>query len=116
MIRVGIVGCGTIGKELAFACQKRFSDEVTLEAIADTDAHQARKLQCKLRPKPKILAADDLIKRCDLVVEAASKSASYDIAKKALSLGKDVMVMSVGGILGKKKEIFELARRHRCCL
>lgn len=116
MIKVGIVGCGTIGKELAFACQKRFSDEVKLEAIADTDASRARKLQNILNPKPKVLTMDLLVRRCDLVIEAASQHASYEVAKKALSLGKDVMVMSVGGILGKEKEIFELARTHRCCL
>ena len=116
MIKVGIIGCGTIGRELAVACQKKFSDEVTLEAMADTDLTRARKLQHALRPKPKLLPMELLIKRCDLVIEAASKYVSYEVARKALSLGKDVMVMSVGGILGKEKEIFELARTHRCCL
>lgn len=116
MIKVGIIGCGTIGKELAVACQKRFFDEVTLEALADTELTHAHKLQHFLHPKPKVLAVDALMKHCDLVIEAASKNASYEVAKKALSLGKDVMVMSVGGILGKEKEIFELARTHRCCL
>lgn len=116
MIKVGIIGCGTIGKELALACQKRFADEVTLEAIADADPAHARKLQSKLRPKPKILSSEQLIHRCDLVIEAASKNAVYEITKKALSLGKDVMVMSVGGILGKENEIFKLAQTHRCCL
>lgn len=116
MIKVGIIGCGTIGKELAFACQKRFADEVTLEALADADLAHARKLQHKLCPKPKILPVDQLIKCCDLVIEAASKYAAYEVAKRALSLGKDVMMMSVGGILGKEKEIFNLARTHRCCL
>ncbi len=116
MIKVGIIGCGTIGTELSLACQKKFKDEVVLEAISDVDLLRARKLQGKLRPKPKMLSLDVLIKTCDLVIESASKQASYEIAKKALSLGKDVMVMSVGGILGKEKEVFNLARTHRCCL
>ncbi len=116
MIKVGIIGCGTIGTELALACHKNFKGEVTLEAIADTDLARARKLQHKIRPKPKILSSDLLIRRSDLVIESASKHAAYEVAKKALSLGKDVMVMSVGGLLGKEKEVFELARTHRCCL
>ncbi|MBI4432957.1 MAG: aspartate dehydrogenase [Candidatus Omnitrophica bacterium] len=116
MIKVGMVGCGTIGRELARACQKQFSEEVTLEAIADADPSRAKKLQKNLRPKPKILSVDLLVRRCDLVIEAASMQAAYEVAKKALSGGKDVMVMSVGGILGKEKEVFELARTHRCCL
>lgn len=116
MIKVGIVGCGTIGKELALACQKRFREEVTLAAIADHDVSRARKLQKELNPKPLILSSDALIQRCDLVIEAASMASAYEVSKKALSLGKDVMVMSVGGILGKEREIFNLARTHRCCL
>ncbi len=116
MIKVGIIGCGTIGWELAKACEKRFSGEVTLEAISDLDPAHARRLQKTLKRKPKILTMDQLAKQCDLVIEAASKHASYEVAKKALSLGKDVMIMSVGGILGKEKEIFDLARTHRCCL
>jgi aspartate dehydrogenase len=116
MIKVGIIGCGTIGRELALACWKRFQDEVTLEALSDSDASRARKLQKDLKPKPQILSVDALISRCDLVIEAASKHAVYDVAKKTLSLGKDVMIMSVGGILGKEKELFKLAKTHRCCL
>ena len=88
MIKVGTIGCGTIGWELARACQKRFGDEVTLEALADVDPAHARKLQKALNPKPKILSTDLLIKRCDLVIEAASKQSAYETAKKALSLGK----------------------------
>ncbi len=116
MIKVGVIGCGTIGRELALACQKRFGEETTLEAIADVDLAKARKLQSSLRPKPKVLSFDALISRCDLIVEAASAAAAYDVAKKALSHGKDVMVMSVGGVLGREKELMRLAKTHRCCL
>ncbi len=116
MIGVGVIGCGTIGRELALACQKRFRGEVTVEAIADQDILRARKMQKDLKGKVAIRTVEELIQTCDLVIEAASTQAAYDIAKRALSKGKDVMVMSVGGILGREKEIFELAKTHRCCL
>jgi len=116
MIKVGIIGCGTVGKELAIACQRRFGDEVTLEAITDVDAPCAKKLQKKLSPKPKVLTFDRLIERCDLIIEAASTAAAYEVAKKTLSLGKDVMVMSAGGVLGRERELLRLAKTHRCCL
>ena len=116
MIKVGIIGCGTIGKELARACQKKFSDEVTVEALSDVDSAKAKKLQKELKPRPQIMPYDALIKRCDLVIEAASAHNSYEIAKKALLLGKDIMVMSVGGILGREKELLHMARTHHCCL
>ena len=74
MIKVGIIGCGTIGKELALSCQKIFADQVTLEGITDVDAAHARKLQKELRiPASKMLTVDALINRCDLIIEAASK-------------------------------------------
>lgn len=116
MIKVGIVGCGTIGKELALACQKRFSEEVTLTALSDQDHARARKLQHQLRPKPAIIPTEKLISLCDLVIEAASAETAYEVAKKALSQGKDIMVMSAGGILGKEREVMKLAKTHRCCL
>jgi len=116
MIKVGIIGCGTIGKELAIACQKKFVGHVTLEALADLDASKAKKLQKELKPKPQIVTYDALIKRCDLVIEAASAHNSYEITKKSLRQGKDIMVMSVGGILGKEKELRQLAETHHCCL
>ncbi len=116
MIKVGIIGCGTIGKELARACQKRFSQEVTLEGISDVDSTRAKKLQKELKPRPQIMTQDALIKSCDLIIEGASAHVSYEITKKALRLGKDIMVMSVGGIIGKEKELMDLARTHRCCL
>jgi aspartate dehydrogenase len=117
MIKVGLIGCGTIGRELALSCRKRFSEEVTLDSIADTDLARARKLQKELKgPKPRILPVDELIRHSDLVIEAASMQTVYDICKKTLSQGKDVMVMSVGGILGRERELFKLAKTHRCCL
>ena len=116
MIKVGIIGCGTNGEELAKSCQKRFFEEVTLESIADIDLLKAKKLQKQLKPRPQIVPLDTLIKRCDLVIEAASTHVSYEIAKKALRLGKDIMIMSVGGIIGKEKELLQLARTHHCCL
>lgn len=116
MIKVGLIGCGTIGRELSRACVKRFRDAVTLDCIADLDPAHARKLQKGLRPKPAIVSIDEVIRRSDLVIEAASKNTAYDITRKALRQGKDVMVMSIGGLIGKEKEIFDLARTHRCCL
>ena len=116
MIKVGVVGCGTIGKELSLACLRKFKEEVTLFALTDADPSRARKLQKKLKPRPKVLTVEEIIRGCDLIIEAASTAAAYDVAKRALSLGKDVLVMSVGGLLGHEKEVMKLARTHRCCL
>jgi len=44
-IKVGIIGCGTIGSELAIACQKRMSGDIDLAGICDQDEKKTTALQ-----------------------------------------------------------------------
>lgn len=99
MLKIGIIGCGTIGTEIAKAVEKRFAKKAKVIALSDIDKRKALVLSRKLKSRPKIQGTDSLIKSCDLVVEAASARISADIAKKALGCGKDVMLMSIGGLL-----------------
>lgn len=101
-IKVGIIGCGTIGSEIAKACQDRMKSEVTLFAICDADKDKAVLLNRSLKKKALILPLDAIIKKCDFLVEAASASISADIVKKCVEAGKECLVMSVGGLLGKE--------------
>ncbi len=112
MLKIGIVGCGTIGSGLAEAIRQRFKDRATLVALYDSDKEKADSLAGSLAEPPSILPLDDLIKECDLVVEATSPSFSGELARKALLADRDVMVMSVGGLV--EGDIFELAnQKHR---
>ena len=110
MLKIGIIGCGTIGDVIADAIVHKFSDSVVLSGVCDIDAEKARRLLAKLKVDADILSRSDLLQRCDLIIEAASSSVSYEITKEALEAGKDVMVMSTGGLL-KKSDIFELAKK-----
>lgn len=110
MIRIGIVGCGTIGAKLAKYIDADLKDKAQLIAISDIDGQKTRNLAGALRSAPKILEIDALIDAVDLVIEAASAKASFDIASKAVSEGKDVMVMSTGGLLKNYKALFGLAK------
>lgn len=108
MIKAGIIGCGTIGKVIAGAVTGRFAGKVKLCGVCDADEEKARALLAGLKADADILSRERLIERCDLIIEAASGKVSYEIAKEALEAGKDVMIMSTGGLLGKP-DIFELA-------
>lgn len=110
-LKVGIVGCGSIGGLLARACEKGLKDKVTIAGICDMDRERASSLKRKLGTGAPVLSLERLIKRSDLVVEAASAGASAEIAKKAISCGKDIMVMSTGGLLGKAGLFREAARK-----
>ncbi len=102
-IKIGIIGCGTIGSQLASACLGSLKDRFELIAICDADANKVRKLKEAIKKGPAILKLEELIKKCDLVVEAASAKISGDILDKCINAGKDCMIMSVGGIVGREK-------------
>lgn len=111
-LRVGIVGCGAIGKELGRLINSRIP-EVNLTAIADIDKEKAKKLAEILPLHPQILSLEELIDRVDLVIECASSSASAAITEQTLTQGKDILVLSVGGLLGQEN-LFQLAREKNC--
>ena len=111
-LRIGIIGCGTIGSELSKAIGARIP-EASLVALADIDEGKARKLADSLPGNPPVLSPEELISQVDLVVECASVSVSAEMAEKTLSRGKDILVMSVGGLLGREN-LFLLARKKNC--
>lgn len=111
-MKIGIVGCSTIGSGLALAIEQKFKGKASLVALCDIDKQKAASLVSKLAKAPLILPLDELIEKCDLVVEAASASISAKVARRALLASKDVMIMSVGGLV--ESDVFELANVKHC--
>ncbi len=110
--RIGIIGCGTIGTSIAKYIDRELKGKARVTALSDIDINKARKLASLLSSEPRISAWSGLIRSVDLVIEAASAKSAADIARQALKSGKDVMVMSTGGLLGSYKSIFSLAERE----
>ncbi len=108
-LKVGIVGCGAIGTELAQAIDREIKD-TQLVALTDIDEEKAKRLAYSLKRKPEILPLDRLIERSDLIIEAASKDLVSSLARKVIEQGKDIMIMSVGGLLGNE-DILDLAKK-----
>jgi len=112
MIKAGIIGCGTIGTLIAEAILHRFPSAIELSAVYDIDKEKAIKLLKRLKADAHVLSRRQLIQKCGLIIEAASSSISYEVAKEALEAGKDIMVMSTGGLLGRP-DIFKLAKKRK---
>jgi len=113
--RIGIVGCGAIGKSLAKFIEGQLSSKARISALCDLDSSKAASLKNILKKsKPIVANLDELIKRSDLVIESASGKISYLVAKKTLSRGKSVLIMSIGGIISKAEELFRLGRKNNC--
>ncbi len=112
--RIGIVGMGTIGKAIALAVDTG-EMPVQLMAVHSRDATKAATFAATLNHVPTVTDLDGLVASCDLVIEAATQAALATIAPTTLTAGKDLMVLSVGGLLDHP-EWADLADRHRCQL
>jgi len=112
MMRIGILGVGAIGRTIATALdQKQLAAE--LVALADQDRAAAEALSRELSNHPPVVSIEEMIARCDLAVEAASQAALPEFVPKALARGRDMLIMSVGGLLGRE-EWFRQANEKGC--
>lgn len=110
MLKIGIVGCGAIGQEIAQVVDGGLVS-AELRAICDVDRGRAETLARTLRAGTKVLERPELIREADLVVEATSQAVAPAIIREVLAASKDVLVMSVGGLLKYYDELRELAER-----
>ncbi|MDP2939110.1 MAG: aspartate dehydrogenase [Candidatus Omnitrophota bacterium] len=112
--RIGIVGCGAIGSYLAKEIDANFGDKANLCGLFDISLDKAYALSSALgKKKIAAISLEDLVKRCDLVIEAASASVVREVVKSSILAKKDCLVMSVGGLIDSKA-LFEQARARGC--
>lgn len=89
-LKIGIVGGGAIGSALAEFCSKELAGAVELAGVYDLD-----------KTRSNFGSLKDLINSSDLVVEAASAKAAPGVMREAVKAGKDIMIMSTGGIVNE---------------
>ncbi len=112
MIKVGLIGCGTIGSTIAKEIDQRIP-ELKLVAVCDRNQVRTGKLVESLNQKPDLTTLDEVIEASDLVVEAASAKIVAKLVENAINRGKDIMVMSVGGLVDNL-DLFEKAKERGC--
>lgn len=84
-----------------------------LVAVTELDAAKAVTFIRMLRRPPALVDLDELIERSDLVIEATKQEALQTIVPRTLAWGRDLMVLSVGGLLGRASW-FQLAEEKGC--
>ena len=102
-IKVAIIGCGAIGREIALSIDARKIPNCELSILFDTDSTKLRSLHKDLNTKPsgifddfdKLVASNDY-HNVSLVIEAASVKAAHTYGPAILKQGKNIMIMSIG--------------------
>jgi aspartate dehydrogenase len=107
---VGIVGLGTIGRAVARALADGLPGLV-LAGGATRDRARGAAFLASLPGAPPCLPLPELIARADVVVEAATQAALAEIAPPTLDAGRDLVVLSVGGLLDHPEWIEQAAAR-----
>lgn len=113
-IKIGIVGCGAIGSAITKYCSERLADTIAIKAIFDIDEKKAGALKDKLGVKVDIKRSlEDLVKSCDLVVEAASVETARLALNEAVRYKKDILIMSAGGLI-EAEDLLGAAEKNGC--
>ncbi|HUA00690.1 MAG TPA: aspartate dehydrogenase [Candidatus Aquilonibacter sp.] len=112
MLKIGLLGVGAIGRTIATALDQK-QLEAELVALADQDRARAEALSAELAGRPPVVSIGEMIERCDLAVEAAGQAALAEFVPKALARGRDILIMSVGGLLARE-EWFRQAATKGC--
>ncbi len=116
--RVGLVGCGTIGSQLAMSVDSDKIANASLVALFDAAEGNLQNLKSKLHSSPE--AHSDfgrfLASGADIVVEAASQDAVRAFGRATLEAGKDMMIMSVGAVAdgGFLAELLQATAKKGC--
>lgn len=107
MKRIGLLGCGAIGTQIALAVESGRIPAI-LTHVYDGSKDASTSLVEKLKNKPVVVENSHLLSShpIDIVVEAASQEAVKDVALSVLQNKRDLMIMSVGALLDES--IYEI--------
>ena len=107
MTRIGLLGCGAIGTQIAIAIDSG-KIPATLTHVYDDSKEASSILVEKLKNKPEIVENSHLLSShpVNIVVEAASQDAVRDVGLSVLQNKRDFMIMSVGALLDES--IYEI--------
>ncbi len=112
-MRLGIIGCGAIGTDVAIYADTM--NEIEKIYLFDIDKNAELTLSKKIK-KAKCKHVKDFLNDVDVVFEAASQEAVIDYAESILSAGKNLILMSVGSLFDDKfrNKLKDIANK-KCC-
>ncbi|MBU0952614.1 MAG: aspartate dehydrogenase [Elusimicrobia bacterium] len=113
-MKISLIGCGTIGKEIALAFEKKTING-TLTALYDFIPKKSDELKSILKNNSPIIAKNiqEAVNVSDFIIECASQNAVDQISKLAFVQKKDIFILSVGALIAFPN-ILKSAQKHNC--
>lgn len=99
-LRVGIAGLGVIGRQVCRAVDAGMPG-VVLAGATTRNREAGEAFLRTLKSTVPFCTLDDLVAASDLIVEASTQAHLAEIAPKTLGAGRDLVVLSCGGLLGR---------------
>jgi aspartate dehydrogenase len=112
-VKLGIIGCGAIGTDVALAADTM--RDIGKIFLYDKKAEAAEKL-CKHVHKGELKTVEAFLDRVDIIFEAASQEAVYEFAEDIINAGKNLIIMSVGSLFDDKfrERLVKTAQVKKC--
>lgn len=110
-MKLGIIGCGAIGTDVAKAAD--MMDDIEWMYLFDSNPTVAKRL-CSLLKKASVKTVKEFLTDVDVVFEAASQEAVTQYATGILEAQKDLIIMSIGSLFDDdfRKKLETIARKH----
>lgn len=116
VVKVGILGTGAIGSEVAQAAVRM--EGVSGLVLYDIDEAALERVSRRVPDARIVGSVQDLVEASEVVVESATVEAAKECVPLALKAGRDVLMMSVGALVdsGFYADLRETARANGCKL
>lgn len=96
---IGLIGCGTIGREIATSIDEGQIPNTELVSVFDNNPDTTASFIDELDMNPsRVESLSELTAETSLVIEAAGQSAVREMALGVLESSTDLMIMSVGAL------------------
>jgi aspartate dehydrogenase len=112
-MNLGIIGCGAIGSDVAKAADSfQEINEIYLYDIEEAASEKLAKMVSKARTS----TFEEMIRKVDIVFEAASQKAVEQYALTVLKEKKDLIIMSIGSLFDDtwRKKLETEAKKQGC--
>ena len=118
-VGIGLLGCGTMGGEVALAVSDRVVQNARVIAMFDEDPEAAGRLAEKVDPRPATCrTVDELlaVRDVSLVVECAAPAAIATYGETVLTAGRSLFILSSGALVDTElfDRLISLAASKRC--